>query len=224
MSWSIGVAGDGALGAFGALSARSSESVGVGRGGSEPVAQCRPVSPDPVAQDFSAWCRSNVRRPCAVNRSPSIEVGPPSEGRSPRDVAVYLEDWSGPLGRYFALDDAPVRRYGRPGSDGQSLPISTPMLNTFVGEWCASTFGDRGHPVRQCNIKIGKPVIANRLRFGEVARCRGGIYIHNLECCKNKHLFLSSTYFRCSSCRWELSCAWLHESTSITRPRAHRVH
>lgn len=96
------------------LSAPNSEGINVDSAESEFVVRCRPVSLEPVAQDLFTWCKPSVRRPCAISRSPSIEIGFPNEGRSNKDVAVDLIDLGDLLDGDCALDDTFVRHYDFP--------------------------------------------------------------------------------------------------------------
>ena len=48
------------------------------------------ISPYPVSNEWSAWCKPNIRRPVAMSRSSSVEVGPPSAGHASKNVSV---DW-----------------------------------------------------------------------------------------------------------------------------------
>ena len=103
----------------GALRAFRGSSVGVKRVKVELVAQSlfsRPVSFEPVARDWIAWCRPSVRRPCAVSRRPSVGVDTPSPlpivGRTPEGVSAPE------VGCFPGICDCDgilVRHYGYPG-------------------------------------------------------------------------------------------------------------
>ena len=77
--------------------------------------------------------RSCVRRPCGVSRSPSIDVDPPSVGRSPSDVSSGGGGGSvSPGSREYRYDDVLVRCYGYPGDGRQFFPLRTPLFNKYV--------------------------------------------------------------------------------------------
>ena len=119
-----------------------------------------------------------------LSRSPSLEVGPPSVGRAPGNVAVdgddrLLRPGLGDLKHQF--DDILVQSYGYPGSGRRLLASCAPLYIKFVGVVPASGLASVVGPIRLRNIRVGKPAIAHRLHIGEVVRFEGRTLIHNLE-------------------------------------------
>ena len=138
------------------------------------------VSPRPVPNDWSAWCRPPAHCPCA--HPPSLDVNPPSGGRSgitsdedDRSWSSWDTDFDGILYHYFSY----------PNNGRGLLPINAPLFNKFVdrvssrGLWYSHPFL-RGR-VRLRNIKVGQPAVIRRLQMGTVPRAGGLTFIRDLE-------------------------------------------
>ena len=148
----------------------------------EPLARRQSVSLG-LVQDWSAWCKPNVRRPY-VGQSPSIAVGPPSVGRDIQLDERWLRSFTDHIPSVEDLvdefDEIFVQCYGHPQNDRQQLFVCTRVCNTFLERVLVGGLLAAGHPVRLRNIKVGWFAAADRARIGEPARYDTRIFIHNL--------------------------------------------
>ena len=95
------------------------------------------LSPEPVSQDWSGWCKPRVHRPITSCAS-SVSVGLPCVGQGPNDVAVGEEDEQLYPGQYLdeinqEFDDILVQCYGYPNDGRQLFPPCTPLYIKFAG-------------------------------------------------------------------------------------------
>ena len=133
-----------------------------------------------MSQDWSGWYKPSVQRPSVGGQSPSIEVDPPSVGRSPGGVQ-FDEDprpsWE--VEREERFDDILVRCYGYSRRGRQRLPINTPMYKKFARDIVVDNSNYFPYRSRFHNIRIGCPAIADRVHIGEVARFGTRTFVHN---------------------------------------------
>ena len=142
------------------------------------------ASPKPISHEWLAWCKPSVRHPIVMSPSSSVDVCPPSVVRLLEDVLgdgggrkihLGVEDLRHPC------DDIFAKCYGYLGGGRQSLPISTPPYNKFVGGVLAGGPHDLPEPTRLRSIRAGRPAMANMLHVDEVVRFEGRVIIHTLE-------------------------------------------